>query len=87
MTVAKNPGPSFIFGSIALFLLEVFQPIHYTEDPIYVFPDMKLRGVIPNSYSHVSVSNFCVFPGSVCLFGCSKKGRLILGKYESLTEA
>jgi hypothetical protein len=27
-----------------------------------------------------------IFPGSICLFGCSKIGRLILGIYKSLTE-
>jgi hypothetical protein len=42
--------------------------VHCTENPIYVFPEMKLRGVVPNSYIHVSVSDF---PGSVSLFGCS----------------
>jgi hypothetical protein len=31
--------------------------VHCTENPIYVFPKMKLRGLVPNSYSHVSVSD------------------------------
>jgi hypothetical protein len=26
----------------------------HTENPIYVFPEMKLRGLVPNSYIHVS---------------------------------
>ncbi len=30
---------------------------HSTENPIYVFPEMNLQGLIPNSYIHVSVSN------------------------------
>ena len=30
---------------------------HCTENPFYIFPETKLRGLIPNSYSHVSVSN------------------------------
>ncbi len=30
---------------------------HCTENLIYVFPEMKLRGLIPNSYIHVSVSD------------------------------
>jgi hypothetical protein len=34
--------------------------IHCTENPIYVFPDMKLRGLIPNSYIHVSVSDLYI---------------------------
>ncbi len=29
-----------------------------TENPIYVFPEMKLQGLVSNSYIHVSVSNF-----------------------------
>jgi hypothetical protein len=30
--------------------------VYSTENPIYVFPEMKLRGFVPNSYTHVSVS-------------------------------
>jgi hypothetical protein len=30
---------------------------HCTENPIYVFPEMKLRGLASNSYIHVSVSD------------------------------
>jgi hypothetical protein len=33
------------------------QNTHCTENPIYVFPEMKLRGLIPNSYIHVPVSD------------------------------
>jgi hypothetical protein len=29
---------------------------------------MKLHGLVPNSYIHVSVSDINIFPGSVCLF-------------------
>jgi hypothetical protein len=35
-------------------------PACYTEIPIYVFPEMKLRGLVPNSYIHISVSNFYI---------------------------
>jgi hypothetical protein len=31
--------------------------LHCAENPIYVFPEMKLCGRVPNSYIHVSVSN------------------------------
>jgi hypothetical protein len=31
--------------------------IHCTKNPIYVFPEMKLRGLFPNSCNHVSVSH------------------------------
>jgi hypothetical protein len=30
------------------------------EDPIYVFPEMKLRTLAPNSYIHVSVSDLYI---------------------------
>jgi hypothetical protein len=29
---------------------------HYTENSKKLFPEMKLRGLVPNSYIHVSVS-------------------------------
>jgi hypothetical protein len=60
-------------------------PLHCTENPIYVFPEMKLGGLVSNSYIHVSVSDlYTVYPGSVCLSGCNKIGRPILGIYQSL---
>jgi hypothetical protein len=37
----------------------LFTP-HCTKKPIYVFPDMKLCGLIPNSYIYVSVSDFYI---------------------------
>jgi hypothetical protein len=33
------------------------------HNPTYVFPEMKLRGLVPNSYIHVSVSDL-IFPGA-----------------------
>jgi hypothetical protein len=33
---------------------------HCTKNLIYVFPEMKLRGLLPNSYSHVSVSDLYI---------------------------
>jgi hypothetical protein len=33
---------------------------HCTENPIYVFPEMKLRDLVPNSYIHVSVSELYI---------------------------
>ncbi len=33
---------------------------HCTESPIYVFPEKELRGLSPNSYIHVSVSDLYV---------------------------
>ncbi len=34
--------------------------VHCTENPIYVFPEMKLHSLVPNSYFHVSVSNLYI---------------------------
>jgi hypothetical protein len=36
------------------------QNTHCTKNPIYVFPEMKLRGLIPNSYIHVTVSDLYI---------------------------
>jgi hypothetical protein len=30
------------------------------QNPIYVFPEMKLRGLVPTSYIQVSVRNFYI---------------------------
>ncbi len=38
---------------------------HCTENLKHLFPEMKLRGLIPNFYIHVSVSNLYIFPQSV----------------------
>ncbi len=35
----------------------VNKSLQSTESPIYVFPEMKLRDLVPNSYIHVSVSD------------------------------
>ncbi len=34
--------------------------LHRTENPSYVFLEMKLRGFIPNSYIHVSLSDLYI---------------------------
>ncbi len=34
--------------------------LHCKEDPIYVFPEMKLRGLVPIFHIHVSVSNLYI---------------------------
>jgi hypothetical protein len=31
--------------------------LHCEEDPIYVFPDIKLRGLVPNFHFHVSLTD------------------------------
>jgi hypothetical protein len=57
--------------------------MHCTKKPNYVFPEMKLRGLVPNSYTHVSVSDLYIPRiGVPSVFGCSKIGRPILGIYK-----
>jgi hypothetical protein len=51
----------------------------------YVFPGKEVRGLSPNSYMHVHVSNY-IFPGSVHKFGCSKIAPLTLRIKKSLTD-
>jgi hypothetical protein len=38
---------------------------HFTENPTNVFPEMKLRGLVPNFYIHVSVNNLYI--SKICL--------------------
>jgi hypothetical protein len=33
---------------------------HCTENPIYAFPEMKLRFLVPKSYMNVTVSNLYI---------------------------
>ncbi len=42
------------FNAVEIFIL------HCTENPFYVFPEMKLRGLDHNSYIHVSVSDLYI---------------------------
>ncbi len=39
-------------------VLRLSHTLHCKQDPIYVFPEMKLRGLFPNFHIHVSVSDF-----------------------------
>ncbi len=34
--------------------------IHFTKNPIYVFSEMKLHGLVPNSYFYVSASDLYI---------------------------
>jgi hypothetical protein len=51
-----------ILDVLVLLYLPVFGLVylHYTENPIDVFPKMKLRGFVPNSYIHLSVSDLYI---------------------------
>ncbi len=60
--------------------------LHCKQDPIYVFPEMKLRGPAPNFYINLSVSDLNLFPRSVHLFFCRKIGGPIVGIYLLLTD-
>jgi hypothetical protein len=93
----KLPGENEVrMGNIALQLLNSpvlnlgqSLPTHTAlyRNPINVFPKIKLRGLVPNSYIHVSVSDlFNIFSGLVCLFGYSKICRPTMGIYKSLTD-
>jgi hypothetical protein len=52
------------------------QQTHCTENSKKIFPEMKLRGLVPNFYIHVSVSNLYI----------PTKGGPIAGINESLTD-
>jgi hypothetical protein len=39
---------------------QLLQQVQCNENPIYVSPEMKLRGLAPNSYIHVSVSDLYI---------------------------
>ncbi len=45
-----------------MFYLQTFMPSlqHCAKNPIYVFPDIKLYGLVPNSYIHVAESNLYI---------------------------
>jgi hypothetical protein len=35
--------------------------LHCTENPIYLFPEMQLSGLIPNSYIHVYICERLIY--------------------------
>ena len=47
-----------------------------------IFPEMKLQGVVPNSYIYVSVCDLYI----PTISGCSQICGLIVGIYKSLTD-
>jgi hypothetical protein len=58
---------------------------HCNENHIYVFPKKELRGLSPNFYLHVSVSDLYIPWVGLHIF-CSRIGRPIVWKYKSLTD-
>jgi hypothetical protein len=59
--------------------------LHCTENPNYVFPEMKLRVFIPNSCIDVSVNDLYI-PRIGPQISCSRIGRSIVGRYKSHTD-
>jgi hypothetical protein len=51
------------------------------------FPEQNYNVLSPNSYTHISVRDLYIFPGSVCLFCCSQICGRILGINKSLTDS
>jgi hypothetical protein len=69
-------------GGILLLLLIQPYPafkneMHCSENPIYVFPEKKLRGRRPNFHIYVFVRDF-ILPQLVHIFSCSGIGRPIV---------
>ncbi len=60
--------------------------MHCTENSKQIFPEMKLRGLVPNVYIHVSVSDLYIPTIGPQTCKCSKLGGPIVGIYKSLTD-
>ncbi len=59
--------------------------MHCTENSKRIFPEMKLRGLVPNFYVHVSVSDLYISTiGPQMQY--RKIGGPIVGLYKSLTD-
>ncbi len=54
-----HPMPLFVLR-LEENLLKALGPLHCNGNTIYVFPEMKLCGLILNSYIHVSVSDLYI---------------------------
>jgi hypothetical protein len=47
----------YIVSMTSLQYIHTLSYIHCEQDPIYVFPEMQLRDLVPNFHIHVSVSD------------------------------
>ncbi len=77
--------PSFLQDTspVFIFFLEhplIQAPLHCKEDPIYLIPEMKLCGLIPISFIHVSVSELYI-PTIGPPILCSKIGGPMVVEY------
>jgi hypothetical protein len=55
--------PNFDVSQIQLYTTVYstrYSGVHCKEDPIYVFPEMKLRGLVSNFHIHVSVGDLYI---------------------------
>jgi hypothetical protein len=60
--------------------------LHCKEDTIYVFPEIKLRGLSPSFYIHISVSDLHIPRIVLPIFLHPNTDRPIVGIYKSLTD-
>ncbi len=51
---------SFVHQCVLFYLYHLLLPPHCKEIPIYVFLEKELRGLSPNFYIHVSVSDLYI---------------------------
>jgi hypothetical protein len=76
--MCSPPGSLHTINYIAL-------KMHYTEKSNKIFPEIKLLGLFPNFYIHVSVSDLYI-PTISSQTQYSKRGGQTVGIYKSLTE-
>ncbi len=74
-----------LYGGNLCLTLEITIPCICNENPIYVFFFWELRGLSPNFYIHVSVSDLYI-PMIGTHISCSRIGRSMVGIYKSLTD-
>jgi hypothetical protein len=70
---------------LPVFLMNYSYPHGCTENSKQKFPEMKLRGLIPNSHIHVSVSDLYI-PWIEPHILQQQIGGPIVGTYKSLTD-
>ena len=58
---------------------------HSTQNPIYLFPEIKLRGLVPNSYIQISASDL-YFPRIGLPIWLQQNRQTGLGIYKFLTD-